>query len=93
MNYEELWKIMSKHPVQRDILWRMCILIYELGDTVKAVIYKRYYGDTGVHAELKIALADLIAQIHILCLQANLDFKELEELGLKRLGEFVTGRM
>ena len=93
MNYEELWKMMSKNPLQRNMFWRLCIMSYELGDAIKSIVYQHYYGDTGVHGEVKTSLADLIAQIHVLCLQCNLDFEELEELGLKRLAEFVARRM
>ena len=93
MDYREVWKLMLSSPIQRDRFYRLCILTYQLGDVVKSTVYEYYYGDSGVHGEVKVALADLIAQIHIFCLHRNLDFRELEELGLKRLADFVVRRM
>lgn len=93
MMFEELWKLLRKERIQRDRFYRLAILSYQFGDTAKAVVYKEYYGDEGIHAELRLALADVIAQIHVFCLSENLDFEVIEDLGLKRLGEFVAKRM
>lgn len=71
----------------------MSIISYQLGDVHKAIVYKQYYGSVGMHAELKIAMADLTAQIHMLCLKTGLDFSEVENLGLRRLAEFTSKRM
>ncbi|RLG44766.1 MAG: hypothetical protein DRN81_03680 [Thermoproteota archaeon] len=91
--WDELWKLLRTDPLQRDVFYRLSVLTYELGDVHKAVVYKHYYGDTGTHAELKVALADLFAQLYIFCLSQGLDVEELEKLGLKRLGAFVTRRV
>lgn len=91
--YEEFWKLLRVDPLQRDAFYRLSILTYQLGDVHKAVVYQHYYGSTGSHAELNIALADLIAQLHIFCLSQGLNYQKLEELGLKRLGEFTARRM
>ena len=93
MNYEEVWKLLRKDPIQRNLLWRLSILTYQLGDVIKAIVYKMYYGSEGHHAELKLALADLIAQIRILMIQLGLNYSEIEQLGLERLMEFVVKRM
>ena len=93
MNFEEVWKLLKKDPLQRNILWRLCILNYQLGDVTKALVYRIYYGEEGHHTELKLGLADLIAQIRILMIQLNLNYNEIEELGLKRLMDFVIRRM
>ena len=93
MNFEEVWKLLKRDPLQREILWRASILTYQLGDVIKALVYRIYYGEEGHHTELKLALSDLIAQIRILMIQLNLNYNEIEELGLKRLMDFVIRRM
>jgi len=93
MNFKEVWMLLKKDPLQRNVLWRLSILSYQLGDVIKATVYRIYYGNEGHHTELKLALADLIAQIRILTIQNGLNYDELEELGLKRLMDFVTKRM
>lgn len=93
MNFEELWKLLRTEHIQRDKYYRLSIASYQLGDVHKAVVYQQYYGSVGSHAESKIAISDLIAQIHLLCLTLNLDYDKLQDLGLKRLAEFVSRRM
>ena len=93
MNFEEVWKLLRKDPIQRSLLWRISILTYQLGDVIKAIVYRMYYGSEGHHSELKLALADLIAQLKILMIQLGLDYSEIEQLGLERLMEFVVKRM
>jgi len=68
-------------------------MTYQLGDVVKAIVYRIYYGKEGHHTELKLALADLIAQIRILMIQTGLDYNEIEKLGLQRLMDFAVRRI
>lgn len=91
--WEELWKKHRTDMIQRNIYYRLAILGYQYGDVQKAIVYRNYYGSEGIHSELKIALADLIAQTHILCSALELDYDELSNLGEKRLAEFILKRM
>ena len=93
ISWHEIYRLLMEDPQQRDLGYRFNVAAYQMGDAVKAHVYKHYYGSEGIHAEMRIALADVIAQAHILALHQNLDFDVLEELGKERLYDFVKTRM
>lgn len=85
MDYSELWKILRTLPHQKEPNFRANIVTYNAGDIAKATAYIQIFGSTGSHAELRIAIADTIAQLHILCEMHSLDFNALDDLGKIRL--------
>jgi hypothetical protein len=93
LSFDELWLMLQKQEIEKEPFYRLSILDYQYGDIKKALIYKNYYGSEGIHSELKIALSDLLAQIHIFCLSQDISFYEIESLGLLRLREFCLRRM
>jgi len=93
MDYHEAWRLIAREHTARDTFFRLTVLGYQFGDVQKALVYKSYYGKEGYHKEREVAIADMIAQVHLLCEQQGLDYQELEALGLKRLLEFISDRM
>ena len=54
----------------------------------------KYPEDHGAHfAELKNELADTVAMVQMLCRSMGIEYEEINELGLRRLMEFVSRRM
>jgi hypothetical protein len=83
-NLERVCEELFKEEFQRNLDYRINILIYELGEFVKAVSYALYYEGTvyskGYHGEVKIALSDLYTQIHVLMLYFNVGAGECGEV-------------
>ena len=90
--FEQIYSRIQANSPNNDPFYRLAILGYQYGDVQKGLVYETYYGKTGCHAELKIALADMIAQIRLFCINQNMDFHELQKLGQERLDDFVNKR-
>lgn len=60
--------------------------MYELGDLVHSAVYREWqpFNAKGWTAEMKIAVADMLAQIIILCEREGFDFEELKQFGIAR---------
>jgi len=98
MNWREITEKLTKgNPLQSNILARLTILTYNLGDLVKAVYYALHYGegihDRGYRAEIKIALADTLAQLKVLIHYLGFSEEEIERLAYERLQEFISKRL
>ena len=70
----------------------MSIIAYEIGDLHRAVVYSnRFKDDEKIRiahlAHGKLALADALTQLYLLCLSLGWDFNKLRELGALHLQE------
>ena len=71
-------------PVQDTL----CVLFYEFGDAVKAVMRAKWAGsDKGYHEEMVIALGDMWVQWWIVCQQLGLDPVGVSADGITRFCE------
>lgn len=77
-----------------DIGKQIRVVTYELGDLVKCVhkMLRFPHLSSGFKAEAKLALADLIIQLHLTAAYLGFDFDELTELGLLRAKESQLSR-
>jgi len=71
------------------LLFPVAMALKELGDIASCIIYGARYTDSWnlYRAELRIALAELLAECHILAERLGFNWNELEELGFQRLSE------
>ena len=89
MNVEfELRRLLKFEP-KANQFFRLAIILYELGDLAKNLVYAtRFPSYSSAHEkDAKLAAADLITMIHALCIEKGWDFEELRLLGLNRLKE------
>lgn len=87
MNIEfELKRLLRFEPKANEF-FRLSIILYELGDLAKNLVYAARFPDHAkAHGEdAKLAMADLITMLHALCIEMGWDFEELRLLGLRRL--------
>lgn len=95
-----LAELKKNEPTSDNKFFRLSIIAYEFGDLNRAIVYanrfnesnKTQYGSKwkdpdGILAEGKLALADMLTQIQMLCLTLEWDFEELRELGANHLRE------
>ena len=94
---EELYNKLCRYPLQRNILTRLVVLSYNVGDLVKSVYYAIHYGegidDPAYRGEIKCALADAYIQLLILIKMLGFSEREIRELGANRLREFLLHRV
>lgn len=82
-----------EQQIQRDLLYRCSVLGYQYGQMQKCLVYLLYYEDQAYKIEAKIALADLMAQAHLMCRALGFEPEDVLQLGTDRLREFVDTRM
>lgn len=71
----------SREPTSDNEFFRMNIIIYELGDLARAIVYAERFRNSNkvmfrngfkdkniILAEGKLAMADLLTQLHMLCI-------------------------
>ena len=77
-----------------DIGKQIRVVTYELGDLVKCIhkMLRFPHLSSAFRAEAKLALADLIAQLHLTAAYLEFDFDELVELGFRRAKESQLAR-
>lgn len=84
----ELKKI---EPTSDDVMFRLDIIGYEYGDLQRALVYMKRFKDTdkvkAYNAEGKLALADMLTMLQMLCITLDWDFEELRKLGVEHLRE------
>ena len=80
--FNEVYNILAQSKPNDDKFYRLSVLGYNFGDVQKAIVYIQYYGSVGYHAELEIAISDMITQLRLLCCNQNIDFSKCEKLGL-----------
>lgn len=86
---KELKKI---EPTSDNIMVRLNIIGYEYGDLQRALVYaERFRNDDikvkGYYGEGKLAVADMITMLHMLCISLGWNFEELRKYGVEHLKE------
>ncbi len=101
LNFEYYIKELKKNePTSDNEFFRTNIIMYELGDLCRAIVYSKRFKDSDkilfrdgfkncdtILSEGKLAMADMITQLRMLCISLNWSFDELSELGIKHLEE------
>lgn len=87
-----LKELKRNEPSSDNKLFRMSIIAYEIGDLHRAIAYAiRFKDDEKAKAAYlangKLALADALTQLFLLCISLEWDFKQLRELGALHLQE------
>jgi len=84
----ELRRLLKFEP-KANQFFRLAIILYELGDLAKNLVYAARFPNcsSAYEKEAKLAVADLIIMTHALCIEKGWDFEELRLLGLQRLRE------
>lgn len=87
-----LSELKKNEPSSDDQFFRLSIIAYEIGDLHRAVVYANRFKDDEkmriAHlAHGKLALADALTQLYLLCLSLEWDFNKLRELGALHLQE------
>jgi len=95
-NIDEVDKLLEElkrnEPTSDNLFYRLSIIAYEIGDLHRAIVYAERFKDdpkmrTGHLANGKLALADALTQLYLLCISMKWDFHELRKLGADHLAE------
>lgn len=101
LNFESMLQELKKNePTSDNLFFRTNIIMYEFGDLCRSIVYAERFKNTDkplfrngfkdnstILAEGKLAMADMITQIRMLCLSLGWNFNELSELGIQHLEE------
>jgi hypothetical protein len=87
-----LEELKRNEPSSDNKLFRLSIIAYEIGDLHRAIAYAARFKDDdkakiAYLANGKLALADALTQLYLLCLSLEWDFNQLRELGALHLQE------
>ncbi len=95
-----LRELKKNEPTSDNELFRLAIINYELGDLNRAIVYANRFRDSdkalfrdgfkneeAILAEGKLAMADLLTMLNMLCITMNWDFTEMRKLGMEHLKE------
>lgn len=87
-----LSELKKNEPGSDDQFFRLSIIAYEIGDLHRSIVYaNRFKDDKKIKiahlAHGKLALADVLTQLYLLCLSLEWDFNQLRELGVLHLQE------
>lgn len=87
-----LTKLKRNEPSSDNKLFRLSIIAYEIGDLHRAIAYAARFKDDekakiAYLANGKLALADALTQLYLLCLSLEWDYNQLRELGALHLQE------
>lgn len=87
-----LEKLKRDEPTSDNQFFRLAIMAYEIGDLNRSIVYaERFKNDEKIRAghlaNGKLALADLLAQLYLLCITMNWDFHKLRKMGAEHLAE------
>ena len=63
------------------------ILVYEVGDIVKYLIYKERFGEVGYLGNLEASCADAYTMVCLLIEQLGYDLEEVKAFGMERFKE------
>jgi hypothetical protein len=90
----------SREPTSDNEFFRLGIITYELGDLARAIVYAERFKNSEkvmfrngfkdknvILAEGKLAMADLLTQLHMLCISMDWDIENLREIGAQHLAE------
>lgn len=87
-----LSELKKNEPSSDNQLFRLSIIAYEIGDLHRSIVYAARFKDDekarlAYLANGKLALADTLAQLYLLCISLGWDFNKLRELGALHLQE------
>jgi len=87
-----LIQLKKNEPTSDNQFFRLAILMYEMGDLNRSIVYAERFKDDEkariTHlANGKLALADALAQIYLLCQSVGWNFNDLRKLGAEHLKE------
>lgn len=95
-NIDEIDKLLEElkknEPTSDNLFYRLSIIAYEIGDLHRATVYaERFKSDPKIRAghlaNGKLALADALTQLFLLCDTLEWDFHALRKLGAEHLAE------
>lgn len=101
LNFEHYIKELKKNePSSNNEFFRTNIIMYEFGDLCRAIVYANRFKNIDktmfrdgfkdnqtIMSEGKLAMADMITQLRMLCVTLEWNFDKLSELGIKHLEE------
>ena len=87
-----LIELKKNEPTSDNQFFRLAILAYEIGDLNRSIVYaERFKNDDKARiaylANGKLAMADILTQLYLLCRSIGWDFHELRKLGAQHLKE------
>lgn len=95
-----LKELKKNEPTSDNEFFRLAIINYELGDLNRAIVYSNRFKNSKkalfrdgfkdrdvILSEGKLAMADLLTQLNMLCISMDWDFTELRKLGAEHLKE------
>lgn len=95
-----LCELKKNEPTSDNVFFRLAIINYELGDLNRAIVYAHRFRNSDkalfkdgfkseevILSEGKLAMADLLTQLNMLCITMNWNFNELRRLGVEHLDE------
>lgn len=87
-----LKELKNNEPTSDNLLYRLSIIAYEMGDLNRSIVYmERFKEDKKIRAGYsgngKLAIADVLTQLYLLCVSLGWDFHELRKLGAEHLKE------
>lgn len=87
-----LIELKKNEPTSDNQFFRLAIIAYEMGDLNRSIVYaERFKNDEKARiaylANGKLALADALTQLHLLCQSVGWNFNDLRKLGAEHLKE------
>lgn len=87
-----LIKLKNNEPSSDGQFFRLSIISYEIGDLHRSIVYAERFKDDekariAYMANGKLAMADVLTQLYLLCVSFGWNFHELRRLGAKHLEE------
>ena len=78
--------LVKRHGKPEPMSETLNVLGYEFGDLQKFTTYMRFYPDYAIayYGECKVAIADMIAQLELICETMNIDWEKMRTLGDER---------
>ena len=87
MAESKLQRLLAKrHGKPEPISETLNVLGYEFGDLQKALTYMRFYPEYEIayRGECRVAIADMIAQLELICETLGMDWEDMRKLGDER---------
>ena len=87
-----LIELKKNEPTSDNQFFRLAIIAYEMGDLNRSIVYaERFKNDEKARiaylANGKLALADALTQLHLLCQSVGWNFNDIRKLGVEHLKE------
>jgi hypothetical protein len=87
-----LIQLKKNEPTSDNEFFRLAIIAYEMGDLNRSIVYaERFRNDEKARiahlANGKLAMADVLAQLYLLCISLGWNFYDIRRLGVEHLKE------